>query len=166
MPVPFWTAAQLHGHREHVALHALGLAGYEVYLPRIAERRLIRGRRVDGVQALFPTYAFVLVVHHWWNTSHAPGVLKLVMDGARPARVPDSAIEAIKAREKRGLVVLPDPPRLRAGTRVRVVSGPFAGRGGTILLHSGLNGRERVIVLLAALGRIEVARSAVEVGGA
>ena len=83
---PHWACAQLHAQHERLALHCLRLAGYEVYQPRIAELCVIRGRRVDVSRPLFPAYVFVLVVDHFWSAMRAPGVIRLIMDGARPAR--------------------------------------------------------------------------------
>ena len=102
----------------------------------------------------------------WYDARYCPGVARLVgaHDG-RPATIGDSVIEAIKAREKRGLVELPPPPRLFGpGSRVIVTSGLFSGRTGVVALHRGLNGKERVCVLLGTL-KIEVMREAVEVIG-
>ena len=47
MALSHWACAQLHAHHERLALHCLGLAGYTVYQPRIAELCTVRGRRVD-----------------------------------------------------------------------------------------------------------------------
>ena len=163
MPSPHWAAAQVYPQREHIALYALDLVGYQTYAPRIAERRIVRGRKTDVLLPLFPGYCFVLIVDHWWSAMRAPGIIRLVMDGARPARVPDGVVDELRRRERRGVIELPAPPRLRPGCRVRLVHGPFAGRGGTVLLHSGMNGAQRVHVMLAAFGRIELTRDAVEI---
>jgi Transcription termination factor nusG len=55
----FWSCAQLETNRERLAQHCLGLAGYEMYTPRIRERRRVNGRRVAATPALFPGYCFV-----------------------------------------------------------------------------------------------------------
>ena len=81
----FWACAQLEANRERLALHCLGLAGYEVYLPRIRARRL-------KTAALFPGYAFVLIELRWHSARWSPGVLRLVLDGMQPAKVPDKVI--------------------------------------------------------------------------
>ena len=124
MSSPHWAAAQVCPQREHIALYALDLVGYQTYAPRIAERRIIRGRRTDVLLPLFPGYAFVLIVDHWWSAMRSPGVVRLVMDGARPARLPNSIIDGLKGRERQGVIELPAPPPLRgAGCRVRVNGG-------------------------------------------
>src|SRR5215472_15305086 len=55
----YWCAARLQPHREALALHCLGLAGYETYYPRLRDRRIRHGRRVELRPALFPGYAFI-----------------------------------------------------------------------------------------------------------
>ena len=148
--VAYWAAAQLRGHREHLALHFLSQAGFMTWMPRIRERRIIRGRRQVVTPALFPGYAFVLVELQWHAIRRTPYVIRLVMDGERPAKVPDRVIEALKEREVDGVVKLPDPePRLRKGGRVRIAAGPLKEFQG---IYVGQNGHARVHVLLALLG--------------
>jgi hypothetical protein len=85
--VSYWACAQLEINRERLALHCLGLAGYEVYLPRIRSQRAMGLRK--AVTALFPGYAFVLIELQWHAARWSPGVLRLVLDGVQPAKVPD-----------------------------------------------------------------------------
>jgi GAF domain-containing protein len=42
-----------------------------------------------------------------------PGVLKLILDGVQPARVPDRVILDLKSRERDGVVVLPEKRGVR-----------------------------------------------------
>ena len=156
--MPYWSA-QLCGGRVGLALHLLGQRGYELYFPQI------RSERRGGVEALFPGYAFIAALPYWYEASHCPGVVRLVgvRDG-RPAQISDVIVEAIKARERGGLVQLPPappPPRLRRGARIRITTGLFSGRMGTVVLHKGMNGSERLVVLMGML-RVEVAPAAVE----
>jgi transcriptional antiterminator RfaH len=76
-------------------------------------------------------------------------VVRIVMNGAAPAAVPDSVIAALKARERGGLIELPRAPKFRSGDRVRVLHGPFIGLVG---LYAGMKPHERVAVLLTLLG--------------
>ena len=148
-----WACAQLHMQHERLALHCLGLAGYEVYQPRIAELCVVRGRKVDVSRPLFPAYVFVLVVDHFWSAMRAPGVVRLIMDGARPARVPDGVVDDLRRREQTdGLIRLPKPPKprgLQRGDRVLIREGPFADR---VAVYAGMSGSQRVAVLLALFG--------------
>ena len=80
----------------------LTLAGFEVWLPRVRERRIVRGRRTIVTPALFPGYLFVCIQLQWHAARYCPGVVRLVMDGERPAKVPDQIIDELKGREKEG----------------------------------------------------------------
>jgi transcriptional antiterminator RfaH len=149
MQTSFWCAARLMLRREALATHCLGLAGFDVYLPRLRERRIIRGKRVEVNPPLFPGYCFVLIVLQWHAARWCPGVFNLIMDGSGPAHVPDAVIAEIRARERGGLIELPKPPALKPGDRVRITSGAF---GGHLALYAGQTGHERVAVLLQFLG--------------
>ena len=57
--MPYWAAARLQLHRESLALNFLKLRGFDTYLPRIRECRMVRGRRLMITPPLFPGYAFI-----------------------------------------------------------------------------------------------------------
>jgi transcriptional antiterminator RfaH len=160
----FWCCAQLENNHIGLALHCLALAGYQTYAPRLRTVRVAHGRKLESRPLLFPSYVFVWIVAQWHAARWAPGVTRLVMAGdAVPARVPDGVIDELRAREGRdGLIVLPPPPGLKTGDRVRIVRGPFADR---LACFAGMSGRDRVAVLLELLGRqqrVSLARDAVE----
>jgi transcriptional antiterminator RfaH len=158
----FWAAAQLQPQRDGLALACLRQAGFETYAPRLREPRMAHGRKVVRTPLLFPGYLFVLIHLQWHTARWAPGVVRLVMNGIGPAAVPEAVIEDLKGRETGGLIDLPQPPKFRAGDRVRVIHGPFAGHVG---LYAGMKPHERVEVLLAILGgsqRVTLAADAVE----
>ena len=160
--MPFWAAAQLQPQRDGLALHCLRQAGFETYWPRLREQRTAQGRKVVRTPLLFPGYLFVFIELQWHTARWAPGVVRLVMNGIGPAAVPDGVIADLKGRETGGLIELPRPPKFRAGDRVRVIHGPFAGHVG---LYAGMKPRERVEVLLAILGgsqRVTLAADSVE----
>ena len=120
----FWAAVQFHSQRERMATHFLGQAGFTIWLPRIRERCIIHGRRQHVLRPLFPGYLFIVIELQWHAAQTAPGVIRLVKDGERPAQVPDRVIEELRGRERNGVVQLPEPaPRLRPGGRVRVTVG-------------------------------------------
>ena len=150
----YWACARLEAKRDRLALHCLGLAGYQTYLPRIRVRQITQSRKVSvRTSPLFPCYAFVLIELQWHAARWSPGVLRLVLDGDRPARVPDKVIADLKGLEHNGLVELPFPPNLKPGDSVRIRRGVFAGHLG---LYAGMRPHERVAVLLQWLGRIEL----------
>jgi transcription antitermination factor NusG len=148
----YWTCARLEPHRERLAVHCLGVNGYEVYLPRLRERRVSHGRRIEVRPPLFPGYAFVLIHLQWHAARWAPGTLGLIMDGTRPAKVADEVIEEIRRREVDGLIDLPKPPPLRRGARVRIFRGPFTGH---LAIFADMRPRQRVEILLLTRRRAE-----------
>src|SRR5262249_36372073 len=153
---------QIEQCRDRLAWHCLTLAGYKIYQPLLRENRRSHGRKIIATPPLFPGYLFVWVVQGWWDARWAAGVRQLVMDGERPARVPDAVIAEIRSRERNGFVELPRPRGLVPGMRVRVVSGPLSAQIG---LLGALRPRERVLVLLHLLGgqqRVELASGAIE----
>jgi transcriptional antiterminator RfaH len=155
----YWAAAQLQPQRDALALHFLRQAGFETYAPRLRERRTVQGRKVIKTPLLFPGYAFVWIELQWSQARWAPGVVRLVMDGSAPARVPDAVIAEIRSRENGGLIELPKPSPARLGDAMRILRGPFEGR---LAIYAGMKPRARVEVLLGLLGRVTLAADAVE----
>jgi hypothetical protein len=120
----YWCCAQVEPRRDRLASHCLGLAGYEIYQPLLREQRRSHGRKIIATPPLFPSYLFVWVVRGWWDARWSPGVVRLIMDGLLPARVPDTVINEIRSRERNGFVELPKPRGL-VGMKVRVLQGPL-----------------------------------------
>jgi len=160
--VPYWAVVRLEPQRERLALHCLGLAGYETYFPRLREKRISHGRKIEVRPPLFPGYAFVAIELQWHTARWSAGVIGLIMDRFRPAKVADSVIADIRSRERGGLVELPRREGFKAGEQVRVLAGPFEGHLG---LYAGMRPHERVLVLLALLGgqqRVELPKDSIE----
>jgi transcriptional antiterminator RfaH len=159
----YWAVVRLEAQRERLALHCLGLAGYATYFPRLRERRFSHGRKIEVRPPLFPGYAFLTIEAQWHTARWSAGVIGIIMDGIKPARVADAVIADIRSRERGGLIDLQPPPgALRPGDRVKVTVGPFTGCLG---LYAGMRAHERVLVLLAVLGgqvRTELAKDAIE----
>jgi transcriptional antiterminator RfaH len=159
----YWACAQVEPRRERLASYTLGLAGYEIYEPRLREQiRSRTGRKIVRTPPLFPGYLFLWVVSGWWNARWSPGVVRLIMDGLVPAHVPDAIISEIRSRERGGFVELLKPRGFRPGMRVRVIDGPLREQIGML---AALRPHERVLVLLQLLGseqRVELARNAIE----
>jgi len=160
--VSYWCACRLQVHREALALHCLGLNGYETYYPRLRDRRIRFGRTIENRPPLFPCYAFVLIELQWHAARWTPGIFGLIMDGAGPAKVPDGVIAEVRLREVNGLIELPEPP-LRRGARVRILRGPFTGH---LAIFADMKPRQRVEILLQLLGgeqRVTLAKNDIEV---
>ena len=159
----YWACAQHETNRERLATHTLGLRNYETYLPRVRTWRTTATRKTLEVPApLFPGYLFIRIVEgRWWDARWSLGVSRIILDGVRPAVVPDAVIDGIKAREVNGLIRLAPPPEFSPGDRLRVVDGALAG---CLAVFKGMKARERIEVLLILLGaprRVEIAKSIV-----
>ena len=154
----YW-AARVFAQRIGIALHLLEQRGFEPYFPQI------RGEH-GRVEPLFAHYVFLVARDQWCEARYCPGVVQLIGGrDDRPATISDAVVDGLRARERGGLVELPPPPappKLRRGAPVRITYGPFAGRGGTVWLHRGQNGAERLIVLMGML-RVEISRGAIEI---
>jgi len=159
----YWTVAKTEPNRENFATEMLGQRGFETYSPRIAERITRRRRQITVERSLFATYIFVVIVDRWYDARWCPGISKVLLgaDGT-PEKVPPAVVTGLKAREGRnGLIQLPRRPPFRLGDRVKVLRGPLAGLSG---LYQGQRSHERIAILLAALGRVELAAGDVAAG--
>jgi transcriptional antiterminator RfaH len=148
----FWAVAQIErrmqtpckGRPNSLLEYILQRAGYETYLPRLQLRRHGVTRNIP----LFPSYIFVRVVDRWYPITSSPGVIRLLMNGDRPAALIDSALDLIRGKERGGFVRL--PRGTAKGDQVRVLGGQFVGHIG---LYDGQTSHERERVLLELLGR-------------
>jgi transcriptional antiterminator RfaH len=152
--VASWYLVYAKPRQEELAAQGLREQGYAVYLPKLSQRRRVRGRLAEVNGALFPRYLFVAPGRPEQSIApvdSTPGVQKLVRFGALYLPVEEGVIEALKAREDRetgchrlGL------PELVPGTRVRIDTGPFAGFEGIFEARAG---QDRVVILLDLLGQ-------------
>jgi transcriptional antiterminator RfaH len=133
--------------RERLALENLERQGYPSYLPLIKNRKRRKGRYVSVIEPMFPRYLFVHLsdtTDNWGPIRSTIGVANLVRFGMQAARVPDSLIEIMNAREEDGVQTLA-PPDFRPGDQVRIVEGVMAGYEA---LFQARTGNERVVLLL------------------
>jgi transcription antitermination factor NusG len=140
---PYWAVAVAQTNREELVQTLLKRDGFDVYRPKI---RLSHRRSA----ALFPGYLMVRVVLRWYPIRWCPGVMKLLMNGDKPARLADAVVDEIKGREVKGFVKLPKEPTLERGQKVIVVRGMFAGH---TAIYEGMSGTQRERVLLDLLGQ-------------
>ncbi|HXF81476.1 MAG TPA: transcription termination/antitermination protein NusG [bacterium] len=150
-----WYVLQTKPREESRVIAHLGVRSswVDVFLPLIEVVRRHARRRVIGLEPLFPGYLFLrmeLTAATWNAVRWAPGARRLLTAGEEPAAVPQELIDRIAARlEPLGFIRVGLP--YRAGSRVRVRSGPFAGLEG--IFERPTSRRDRVRVLLDILGR-------------
>jgi transcriptional antiterminator RfaH len=127
--------------------------GFTIYAPREKFVSVIRGRKVTGARWLFPRYLFVWIEDQWQRLFSTIGVATVLMNGEKPAKVPEKFIHDMKAREVRGLIEL-KRSMFTKGQNVQVTGGLFVGQRG---IYQGMTSKQREIILLEALGTIELA---------
>ena len=138
----YWSVVQTESQREHMVRLLLMRAGFETYMPRIKVR--------SRIALLFPAYVFVRIAERFYPVMWTNGVIRLLMAGDQPARLPDEIIMEIRSRERGGFVKLPTPSKLKKGQNVRISNGNFLGQIG---LYDGIGSKERARILLDLLGR-------------
>jgi transcriptional antiterminator RfaH len=150
-----WYLVQTKPSSETIAQTNLIRQGYEVYLPRLAERVRWRSGWRERISALFPRYVFLRLLEG--SQALAPvrssvGVVSVVRFGGKYAVVPDQIIDGIKARgdPDSGLHHIKRPASLISGERVRIIMGAFEGLDGIFERTAGI---DRVSVLMRLLGQ-------------
>lgn len=146
-----WYAVQCQPHRERAAAQHLTNQSFSVFLPL---RKKVRrhARRVDSVLVpFFPGYLFVRfnpLRARWRSVNGTLGVVRLVMQGDKPAPAPSGIVEAlIDACDENS--VLSWQADLKPGQAVRVLAGPFADFVGEL---EKMNDAGRLRVLLDIMG--------------
>ena len=123
--------------------------GFTVFLP-LREKTRRHARRIDTVRVpLFPGYLFVcldLERDRWRSVGGTVGVVRLVMQGERPAPVPRGVVEELNEACDHDQV-LHWKCDLTAGQAVRVLNGPFTDLIGQ-LENMTESGRLRVLLNL------------------
>ena len=147
-----WFVVRTKTGAEERAVWHLNNQGFEAYLPRY--RKEVRHARKTSIvlRPVFPGYVFVrmdLEQQRWRAINGTMGVISLVQFGDEPRPVRDVVVNAIREREKDGVVNLA-PEGLRKGDLVRVREGAFADH--TALLEE-VSDEKRVILLLDLMGR-------------
>ena len=146
-----WFVAFTQSQRELLAIDNLRRQGWPTFLPfQVATRR--HARRFRTVRApVFPRYVFVAIDlerDRWRSVNGTFGVQRLVMAGDRPIPAPIGVVETLmQSVDRHGNLEFKSA--LEPGSRVRLVSGPFADSLGVL---NALDASGRVEVLMETLG--------------
>ena len=148
-----WYVVFTQPHREFRAEAHLVAQGFRTFLPRF-QKTVRHARKLRTVSApFFNRYLFVALDRsrdQWRSVNGTFGVTSLITDGMYPVPVPTGVAESlISISDERGFVNPGDG--LQVGTRVRILSGPFAETLGELVR---LDGARRVRVLLELLGSV------------
>lgn len=134
-------------HLERQAVHCLS--------PMIALEKLVRGKRTQVNEPLFPNYLFVEFdpeAIHTTTISATRGVSHFVRFGSLPATVPLDVIEALQTQTT---TTLPDPELPQPGDRVLITDGAFEGLKA---IFTEPDGEARSMLLLNLLNK-QIVRS-------
>ncbi|MEO5342425.1 MAG: transcription/translation regulatory transformer protein RfaH [Gammaproteobacteria bacterium SHHR-1] len=147
-----WYLIHSKPRQEFRALENLQAQGFHCYLPQLRVERLRRKRLQWFDEPLFPRYLFIRLggddtPQDWSPIRSTLGVSRLVRFGDEPARVDDALIAFLQQREAKQNA---PEPLFKAGERVQLTSGPFAGFEGVFQMSSG---EQRALVLIEFLNK-------------
>lgn len=134
-------------HLERQAVHCLS--------PMIALEKLVRGRRTQVNEPLFPNYLFIEFdpeAIHTTTISATRGVSHFVRFGSLPATVPQDVIVALQTQT---IETLSDPDLPQPGDRVLITAGAFEGLKA---IFTEPDGEARSMLLLNLLNK-QIVRS-------
>ena len=142
-----WFLLKTKTRQEKRAMENLQRQYVECYCPEVFVEKLMRGKKSQVIEILFPGYLFVNFrntassIHSVKNTR---GVKSFVSFGGTPAWIPFALIQELKLKTKlsENLPVSNVPKR---GDQLKVIHGPFNGMS-VVFFQS--NGDERAEVLL------------------
>lgn len=148
-----WYLIHTKPRQERRALLNLEQQGYQCYLPTLRAERLRQGMLEVADEALFPRYLFIQLgqgdsAKSWAPIRSTVGVSRLVSFGKEPAKVSESLIKLLQTQENSVRI---EPKRLyKAGERVRLTEGAFAGLEG---IYQMADGEHRAMVLIELLSK-------------
>lgn len=124
--------------------------GFEVFNPKLKERRHIRKKVQDVISTLFPCYIFVRfdVDESYKLVKYTRGVKNVVGADGVPMTVPVGIIESIRKRMENNVVPVA-PACFEPGDNVIIKGGPF--KDFEAIFEGDLKGIDRVSVLLTAI---------------
>jgi transcription antitermination factor NusG len=145
-----WYAAYTSANHEKRVREQLEQRCVASFLPVYETLRRWKDRRKRLDLPLFPGYVFVrIALADQMRVLQIPSVVRLVGFNGHPSPLADEEIEGLKVSLAAGVLAEPHP-FLTAGRRVRIKSGPLAGRQGILLRRRG---RLRVVLSIELIMR-------------
>jgi transcription antitermination factor NusG len=134
---PKWYAAYTTANHEKRVREQLEQRCVASFLPVYETVRRWKDRRMRLQLPLFPGYVFVrMALVDRLQVLQIQSVVRLVGFNGHPSPLPDEEIEGLKKALASGVLAEPHP-FLAVGRRVRIKSGPLAGRQGILLRRKG-----------------------------
>lgn len=150
---PAWYLLQCKAHQDSRAEDNLLRQDYVTFRPQLITQRLLRGKRQDVLESLFPGYLFIQLSHqsNWSALRSTRGVSRVVNFNQGPAAVADQVIEHLRARCSGEM----NSHVFKAGDKLQIIQGPLNTLEGIFL---SMDGTERVMILLQLLSREQPVR--------
>ncbi|GHA38641.1 transcription/translation regulatory transformer protein RfaH [Photobacterium aphoticum] len=138
--------------QERVVIN-LDRQGVECYYPQVTVEKLVRGKRIQVLEALFPNYMFVYFdpeVLSYTTIRSTRGVVNFIRQGARPQTVSPDLIYGLMMNEdseeqQAKLSQLPKP-----GEMLKLTQGKFKG---IEAIYQEPDGEKRSFMLINLLGK-------------
>ncbi|AKE52359.1 transcription/translation regulatory transformer protein RfaH [Kangiella geojedonensis] len=150
-----WYLVQCKPHQEKRAQENLENQSINSFFPIISLKKIVRGKRKQVEEAMFPGYLFVELLEtgeYWSKIRSTRGVRDFVRFGGVPAKVSQQLLEQLKVIDH-DLVTIAVDSTPKEGDRVRVTTGPFKDLEGIFKMPDG---EQRSIVLLNMLDKLTV----------
>ena len=148
-----WYILHCKGGQEARAKDNVENQGYATCLPQIKQQKILRGKKADRIEALFPGYLFVHLDTGTTNFNalrSTRGVNGFVRFGGIPATVPAVVMDSIIALEQAFNDQPEAEPVFESGDKVQIAEGPFSGLDA---IYSMAKGEDRCLVFLDMLGK-------------
>jgi len=140
-----WYLIKTKPRQETLAVQNLQNQGYHAYCPYVA----INKKYV----VLFPGYLFIYLDNesqNWSPIRSTIGVLNFVRFGLNFAKIPDIAIEFIKANELGTAEKIKNLNKFKKGDKVQITDGVFKN---CIAIFESFKAQDRVLILMNLLGQ-------------
>src|SRR5688500_3271811 len=132
-PTDPWLVLRTRSHHENIVERHLQQRRITAYLPRHRVVRRRQDRRTILEMPLFPGYVFVQPqAEQFEDIRTVRGSCGLVLQGNKPAAMPEKDLEAVRILVHSGAELAVDP-KFTPGQRVEVVAGPFMGVQGELI---------------------------------
>ena len=143
-----WYLIHTKPKQETIAKDNLERQDYIVYLPMAVIRRKRRGKTARVIEAMFPRYIFIHLSEQtddWGPIRSTLGVSSLIRFGIEPAKISQTLIDALRAREdSEGIHELPVKD-FEQGQKVVISEGLFEGYEA---IFKSKSGQQRAMLLL------------------
>lgn len=144
--IPNWYLLHLKPKCEDLVTHKLQGCGFEVYNPKLRERKYSRRKLQEVISPLFPCYVFAKfeLLSGYRLIRYTRGVRRVVGTDDLPTPVSGMIIDSLRARAEDGAIKI--ERSFIPGEPVLIKGGPF--QGIDAIFEKEMNGVERVSVLL------------------